>query len=119
MAKKMVILCSSDTPERAFPPFMLALGALASEMEAMFFFTMSGLNVVKKGGAEKIELPNAPMTLPEMIGKAQEMGARLVACSAALPIMGLTEDDIIDGVTTGGVAIFVSEAEEADIVLTF
>jgi predicted peroxiredoxin len=119
MAGKMVAFCGSDSPERAYPPFMLGLGALASELEVMLFFTMSGLNIVKKGGAERIELPNAPMTLPEFIEKAQELGARMVACSAAFSIAGVAEDDIIDGVTIGGVATFVSEAEEADIVLTF
>lgn len=119
MAKKMVIFCGSDSPEKAYPPFMLGLGALASEMEVMFFFTMSGLNIVKKGGADSIKLTNAPMPLPEMIQKARDLGARMVACSAAFPIAGVTEGDIIEGVTIGGVATFVSEAEEAAIVLTF
>ncbi|HEY66058.1 MAG TPA: hypothetical protein G4O02_15960 [Caldilineae bacterium] len=116
---KLVIFCGSDVPERAFPPFMLGAGALASEMEVMYFFTMSGLNIVKKGGAEKIVLPNAPMTLPEFIEKVQEMGARMVACSAALPIMGVKEDEIIDGVTLAGIVTFLEEAQSADIVMTF
>ena len=116
---KLVVFCGSDAPEKAFPPFMLGTGALASEMDVMFFFTMSGLNIVKKGGAEKIVLPNAPMTLPEFIKKAQDMGARMVACSAALPIMGVKEDEIIDGVTLAGIVTFLEEAQGADIVLTF
>jgi predicted peroxiredoxin len=117
--KKMVVFCGSDTPEKAFPPFMLGLGALASELELMLFFSMSGLNIIKKGGADQIKLPNAPMTLPEFIDKARDMGARMVACSAAFPIAGVREEELVDGVTVGGVATFVAEAEEADIVLTF
>lgn len=119
MAKKMVVFCGSDSPEKAFPPFMLGLGALASEMDVMFFFTLSGLNIVKKGYAERIVLPNPPKPLPELIESALELGARMVACSAAFPITGVTEEDLIEGVTIGGVATFVSEADEADIVLTF
>lgn len=116
---KMVIFCGSDHPEKAFPPFMLGSGALVSEMELMLFFTMSGLNIIKKGGAEAITLEGAPKSLPEFIETVKELGARMVACSAAFPIAKVTEADLIDGVEMGGVATFVTEAEEADVVLTF
>jgi predicted peroxiredoxin len=119
MAKKMLIFCGSDTPEKAFPPFMLGSGGLALDMEVTLFFTMSGLNIVRKGGAEKIVLPGAPKTLPEFIKVMREGGAKMIACSAAFPIVGIKEQDIIDGVEFGGVATFVSGAEEADVVLTF
>jgi predicted peroxiredoxin len=119
MAAKMLIFCGSDEPEKAFPPFMLGSGALATEMELTLFFTMSGLNLVRKGGAEKILLPGAPMTLPRFIKTVQEGGAKLIACSAAFPIIGMSEEDLIEGVECGGVATFVIAAQEADVVLTF
>ena len=116
---KMVVFCGSDAPEKAFPPFMLGAGALAMEMELVLFFTMSGLNIVKKGGAEKIVLKGAPKTLPEFIEVVREGGATLLACSAAFPIADCREEDLIEGVECSGVASFVDEAESADIVLTF
>lgn len=119
MATKMLIFCGSDEPFKAFPPFMLASGGLSMDMEITFFFTLSGLNIVKKGGAEKIELPGAPKTLPEFINVMKEAGAKFIACSAAFPIVDCKEEDLIDGVECGGVATFASDAEEADIVLTF
>jgi hypothetical protein len=36
-------------------------------MDVTLFFTMSALNIVRKGGAEKIMLAGAPKTLPEFI----------------------------------------------------
>jgi predicted peroxiredoxin len=119
MAKKMLVFCGSDAPEKAFPPFMLGSGGLALDMEVTLFFTMSGLNIVRKGGAEKITLPRAPKTLPEFIKVMRDGGAKMIACSAAFPIVGIKEQDLIDGVECGGVATFVSGAEEADVVLTF
>lgn len=119
MASKMLIFCGSDDPEKAFPPFMLASGALASDMEVTMFFTMKGLNIVKKGGAEKITLDGAPKTLPEFLSVVRDGGARMIACSAAFPIAGVTEEDLIDGMEIGGVATFVIEAEKSDVVLTF
>jgi predicted peroxiredoxin len=98
---------------------MLGAGALAMEMELVLFFTMSGLNIVKKGGAEKIVLKGTPKTLPEFIDVARNAGAKLLACSAAFPIVDCREEDLIEGVECSGVASFVDEAESADIVLTF
>ena len=119
MARKMLIFCGSDDPERVYPPFMLGSGAMAMDMELMLFFTLTGLNIIRKGGAEKIKIDGAPMTIPEFLDIVREGGAELVACSAAFPIVGCTEEDLIDGVECGGVATFVDEAETADIVLTF
>ena len=119
MPAKMMIFCGSDDPPKAFPPFMLGAGALATDMEVTMFFTMSGLNIVKKGGAEQIMLPGAPKTLPEFIKVVQEGGAKMIACSAAFPIAGINEQALIEGVECGGVATFVIGAEEADVVLTF
>lgn len=119
MADKMVVFCGSDEPEKAFPPFMLGLGAIAAGMDVMIFFTMSGLNIIKKGGAEKIELPNAPMSLPEFVKNSLDSGVRFIACSAAFDIAGIKEEDIIDGVTIGGVASFLNDAKDADIIVTF
>ncbi|MCD6249918.1 MAG: DsrE/DsrF/DrsH-like family protein [candidate division Zixibacteria bacterium] len=119
MAKKMVIFCGSDNPEKAFPPFMLGIGAQVMDMELMMFFTMSGLNIVRKGGIEKIKLKGAPKPLPDFLNDIIEGGAKLVACSAVLDMVGMKKEELIDGVEFGGVATFVDEAETADIVLTF
>ena len=119
MAAKVMIFCGSDDPQKAFPPFMLGAGGMALDMEVTMFFTMSGLNIVKKGGAEKIKLEGAPKPLTEFIDILREAKAELVACSAAFPIVGCKEEDLIEGVECGGVATFVDEAEEADVVLTF
>jgi predicted peroxiredoxin len=119
MAKKVVVFCGSDDPEKAFPPFMLGAGAFAVDMEVSLFFTMSGLNIVRKGGAEKIVLPGAPKTLPEFVKMAKENDFRMIACSAAFPIVKMSEEDLIDGVECGGVATFIDLCENADVVLTF
>ncbi len=119
MAEKMLIFCGSDDPYKAFPPFMLASGALAMDMDVTMFFTLTGLNIIKKGGVETIKLPGAPKTLPEFIQIMQDANVKFIACSAAFPIVGCKEEDLIEGVECGGVASFVSDAEEADVVLTF
>jgi predicted peroxiredoxin len=119
MAKKMLVFCGSDKPEHAFPMFMLGSGALTMDMELTLFFTFSGLNIVRKGGVEKIVLPGTPKTAPEFLKILQDGGANLVACSAAFPIVDIKEEDLIEGVECGGVVTFFEAAEEADIILTY
>lgn len=119
MDKKVWIFCGSDTPQRAYPPFMLASGALAMGMEVSMFFTMDGLHIVERGGAAKIRLNGEPQGLVTLMEAVKEQGGRFFACSALLAAEGLSEEDIIEGVEFGGVATFMSGAEEADVVLTF
>ncbi len=115
----MWVLCGSDDPYEAFPPFMLASGALALDMDVNMFFTMKGLRILQNGVAEGIRLEGEARSLADYIGIVQEAGATLIACSAALGIVGIPEDDLIDGLEFGGVATFVNGAAEADLVLTF
>ena len=116
----MLIFCGSDEPSKALPPFMLGCSAQAMDYELTLFFTLTGLNIIKKGGAEKIaDVPGSPHSIAEFLKIAKENGARLIACSAMFPVVGATKDDFIDGVEFGGAAEFVSLAEEADVVLTF
>ena len=77
------------------------------------------VNIVRKDGADVIKLDGAPKTLPEFIETVKAAGAKLIACSAAFPIVDIKEEDLIEGVECGGVATFVSAAEESDVVLTF
>lgn len=119
MAKSVWIFCGSDVPQRAFPPFMLAAGALALDMEVHLFFTMDGLHLVEKGGTEKVVMPGAAQPLPQLLAGVKEGGAQFIACSAVLDAVGVRADDIIDGVEFGGVATFVDGAADADLVLTF
>jgi predicted peroxiredoxin len=119
MASKMAIFCGTDDPFKAFPPFLLGAGAIATEMELTMFFTFKGLNIVRKGGADKIVLPGVPKSMPDFLKIVRDGGARLIACSAAFSIVGMNEDDLIDGVECGGVATFLTAAEKADVVLTF
>ena len=120
MTEKMLVFCGSDEPQKALPPFMLGCTAQALDMELTLFFTLTGLNIIREGGAEKIaRVPGSPHSAAEFLQIAKDNGARLIACSAMFPVVDAKEEDFIDGVEFGGAAEFVSLAEEADVVLTF
>ena len=52
-------------------------------------------------------------SLEEMMGMAQEFGVRMVACDMTRELMGIREDELIDGMETGGVATFMGDAARA------
>lgn len=63
---------------------------------------------------KKIMRDNKVPSLPELIESAQRAGVRLVACTMTMDLLGLHEDELIDGVELGGVAMFLGEANESN-----
>ncbi|ANQ49001.1 hypothetical protein MY04_1627 [Flammeovirga sp. MY04] len=58
-------------------------------------------------------------TLPDLIDLSIEMGSKLIACQMTMGMMGITTDEIRDGVEYGGVALYIEEASESSVTLTF
>ncbi len=56
-------------------------------------------------------------SLEELMQKAMKNGVRIVACQMTLDVMGIKEEELIDGVEVGGVASFLSAADDAQASL--
>ncbi len=52
-------------------------------------------------------------SLPEMIESARRGGARLIACTMSMEVMGLKPQELMEGIEFGGVATFLAEAERS------
>lgn len=59
---------------------------------------------------------NVPL-LDELIQQAVEGGARLIACNMSMDLMGIKEEELIDGIEFGGVAAYLDAAEDANLNL--
>jgi peroxiredoxin family protein/rhodanese-related sulfurtransferase/TusA-related sulfurtransferase len=55
--------------------------------------------------------------LPVMIAQAQKMGVKMVACTMSMDIMGIKEEEIIEGVDFGGVAAYIGDTMDANLNL--
>jgi len=77
---------------------------------------LSNLNMLGGGTAmmKKIMRDNKVPSLPDLIGSARASGVRLVACTMTMDLLGIREEDLIDGVEFGGVAMFLGEASESN-----
>ena len=56
-------------------------------------------------------------SLEELIQQAIDAGVNIVACNMSMDLMGVKEEEIMDGVNFGGVATYLAEGEESDINL--
>ncbi len=56
-------------------------------------------------------------SLEELMTQARENGVRMVACQMSMEVMGLKKEELIDGVEVGGVASFLSAADEGNMSL--
>lgn len=53
-------------------------------------------------------------SLKELIQSAQENGVKFIACSMSMDVMGIKQEEFIDGVEIGGVANYIAEANGAN-----
>ena len=56
-------------------------------------------------------------SLETLIEQAKQNGIEFVACNMSMDIMGIKQEELIEGVTIGGVASFLDSAEESDMSL--
>ncbi len=106
-----IVLITND-PGRAYSAFVLALGAVAMGAKCKIYCTMAGLDIVKKGGAAGIQMMGAP-PLDKYLQDAIESGIQITACGPSkemLQQMGITKENLVDGVGFEDVIGFLNEA---------
>ncbi|WP_458352606.1 DsrE/DsrF/DrsH-like family protein [Peribacillus frigoritolerans] len=57
------------------------------------------------------------MSLPNLIGLAQEQEIKLIACTMTMDLLGLQQEELLDGIEYAGVAAYLAEAEDGNVNL--
>ncbi|MBI4289638.1 MAG: DsrE/DsrF/DrsH-like family protein [Chloroflexi bacterium] len=55
--------------------------------------------------------------IPEFVDMAKQLGVKLFGCSTTCGVMGVKDEDLLDGVEIAGAAAFLDYAAHADITL--
>jgi peroxiredoxin family protein len=53
----------------------------------------------------------------ELFGLARELGVRMVVCDMSRELLGIKDEELVDGLETGGVATFLGDAARAKVTL--
>ncbi|UHA76072.1 DsrE/DsrF/DrsH-like family protein [Paenibacillus sp. 481] len=57
------------------------------------------------------------LSLPQLIELAQEQGVKLVACTMTMDMLGLQQEELVDGLEYAGVAGYLGDAVDAKVNL--
>ncbi len=135
-------ITSRDTLDGAYPGLILGINARRLGMQAKVFYTFMGINVIRKGWAEKakflppgfmgaipgmsaiatwmmkgkIEKARIP-SLPDLQEMAALEGVEFVACKMTIDMMDLKQDDFIEGVVIQAAEDFLKYAKDCKICL--
>src|SRR5207249_10307923 len=110
--QELHIVLLSKYPERAYPAIQLAMGAAAMGHKARVYATTAGLDLLRKGAADKVQLPGYP-PLGQVLRDAITYGAEVCSCAASSEILkhqGLTPDTVEPGVKLEDMIGYLNEA---------
>ena len=80
---------------------------------------LSQMNMGGMGAAmiKKVMRDHNVPSLPELMASAHEGGARLIACTMTMDLLGIGASDLLPGIEFGGVATFLGEAKKSGTTL--
>ena len=135
-------ITSRDTLDGAYPGLVLGINSARLGMDTHVFYTFMGINVIRKGWAEraKFQPPGFMGAIPGMsaiatwmmkskikkahvpcLGDLQEMarceGVKFIACKMTIDMMGFEQSDFIGGVTVQTAEEFLKYAKDCNICL--
>ncbi len=99
-------------------PFMDAMfGAMMPRGSSKL--TLSNMNMGGMGTAmmKKVMRDKNIDSLEDLMKQAMFNGVRIVACTMSMDVMGITRDELIDGIEYAGVAAYLGDAEESNVNL--
>lgn len=90
---------------------MLPKGASALKLSKMNMMGMG--SAMMKGIMKRKNIDS----LESLIAQAQANGVEFIACTMSMDVMGVKEEELMDGVTLAGVATYLERSEEANMSL--
>ncbi|MDD3168602.1 MAG: FAD-dependent oxidoreductase [Eubacteriales bacterium] len=99
-------------------PFMDAMfGAMMPRGTSKL--TLSNMNMGGMGTAmmRKVMKDKNVDSLEDLMKQAMFNGVKIVACTMSMDVMGITREELIDGIEYAGVAAYLGDAEESNVNL--
>ncbi|MBL0385631.1 DsrE/DsrF/DrsH-like family protein [Tumebacillus sp. ITR2] len=81
-----------------------------------------GISKMNMGGIgsklmKKIMRDKNIATLPELMEMAKDLDVQIIACAMSMDVLGITREELIDGIEYAGVATYLAAAEESQVNL--
>ncbi len=56
-------------------------------------------------------------SIDELFAMAREMGVKFIACTMSMDVMGISQEELVEGISLGGVATFLGDAVRSRVSL--
>ena len=118
--KKIVIVVTKGLDdERSSVAWSVANGAIGSDMQVTMFLVSSGVDWVRKGGADHARLNPLDPPVRDMIQTVVDNGGKILVCPPCAGVRGYEQDDLVDGVTLAGSVAMLDVVQQGASTLTF
>ncbi len=108
--KKQKVFTGKNMLEQGFTA-MLPGGLGQMGLSQMNFFG-AGAQIIRK-----LMRDHGVMSVEELFDLARELGVRMVVCDMSRELLGVRDDEMVDGLEHGGVATFLGDATRAKVTL--
>lgn len=110
VVKKQKVFTGKNLLEQGFTA-MLPAGLGQMGLSQMNFFG-AGAQIIRK-----LMRDHGVMSVEELFDLARELGVRMVVCDMSRELLGVRDDELVDGLEHGGVATFLGDATRAKVTL--
>lgn len=108
--KKQKVFSGKNVLEQGFTA-MLPGGLGQMGLSQMNFFG-AGAQIIRK-----LMRDHGVSSVEELFEIARELGVRMVVCDMSRELLGVRDEELVDGLDTGGVATFLGDAARAKVTL--
>lgn len=117
--KLVVVVTNGFNDERSSVAWSVANGGIASGFAVTMFLVSSGVDWVRKRGADIARLNPLDPPVKDMIQNVIDSGGDIFVCPPCAKVRGYEQDDFIDGVTLAGSTAMLGVVSEGANTLTF
>jgi predicted peroxiredoxin len=121
MAEKLVIIVTHgpDHPEHVTIPFVMAVAALASDVEVVMGMQGPSVAVAIKGAAESVAAEGFP-PLAKLMADYKDLGGKILLCGPCIKARQIDpETQVVENAEVVAAARFVAEVTSATNALVY
>ena len=89
-------------------------GEFAGDENATAILFGMGLDAFSMSAISVPRIKKNIMSLEELMRKSIESGANITACTMSMEVMGITQEELIDGIGYGGVGQYLGATENSN-----
>ena len=116
---QIIVILNNDDEQSVMAALVMSAAVAATGDEVLVFIQPGAAKIVAKGALEKYQGLKGQPDPVELFNAIQVLDGRIILCELGLPVWGMTEEDLVDGVEVMMASTFLFEAENAKLSFSY